>query len=331
MTTPVYGSYLYAKSGTPDGVVCGTIRDFLVLSLLSDEFSIQWSAINDASSWPTPNTDAARAVQSGKQTLNPHFGFVTGIAGNDFYGYIFQQRGITKAVYVGGDVVFSFDTFEEGRGCFEYGRFEQIDDKVFFESEFGYHMLENDQITDIGLGQVDDSYTPVSSTEQQDVAVNPGIHSVFFQSQDLAYNYKTDHWSRLPAFNGNGYYSVDSATGVIGQIVWSGNAADLQLSTGGVPTTCLLTTPETDPHNQGRSVIFGVRPLVNGGTWTVRVGSRDNLSTTISFSASTSLTSRTGVADFREEGRYHRAELTCADGFTVALGMDLEFEPAGLV
>ena len=85
---------------------------------------------------------------------------LTGIAGNDFYAYIFQERAVTKATYVGGDVVFSFDTFEEGRGCWKLRRFDRADDKVFFESESGYHMLENDLITDIGFGIVDLSYPP---------------------------------------------------------------------------------------------------------------------------------------------------------------------------
>jgi hypothetical protein len=73
---------------------------------------------------------------------------------------VFQERAITKMAYVGGDVVFTFDTFEEGRGCHKVNRLARIDDKVFFESEYGYHLLENDVVTDIGFGRVDRTYTP---------------------------------------------------------------------------------------------------------------------------------------------------------------------------
>jgi hypothetical protein len=83
---------------------------------------------------------------------------VTAISSGDFYAYVFQERAVTKMTYVGGDIVFAFDTFEEDRGCRRQGRMVQIDDKIFFQSDRGYHVLENDQITDIGFGAVDDNY-----------------------------------------------------------------------------------------------------------------------------------------------------------------------------
>jgi len=143
---------------TPAGVTCGTINQFV---FLGNGYDVQWSEIGNATSWPTIGTDDARSKQSGIQEMINEFGVVTGIAGGDFFGYIFQERAITKATYVGGEAVFSFDTFEEARGCFMYNRYETVDDKVFFESENGYHMLENGLIEDIGLGKVDDSYPPV--------------------------------------------------------------------------------------------------------------------------------------------------------------------------
>ena len=149
----------YTVGTTPTGLCLATVRDFVVVGgLPADRYSIQWCAIGDPTSWPTPATDAARAVQAGKQSFPTRFGWVTGIAGNDFYMYVFQTDGITKGTYVGGDVVWAFDTFEEGRGCVRHGMLEQIDDMVVFESEFGRHILENDQIADIGFGLTDDTY-----------------------------------------------------------------------------------------------------------------------------------------------------------------------------
>lgn len=144
----------------------GRVNDFLVLggagSTLGSNtnigYYIQWSAINDGTDWPTPNTDDARAKQSGQQSFDPRWGWVTGIAGNEFFGYVLQENAITKMTYVGGDVVFTFDRFEEGRGCRALGQFVQADDQVFFRSDRGFHRLENDQIDDIGLGQVDGTF-----------------------------------------------------------------------------------------------------------------------------------------------------------------------------
>lgn len=142
----------------PFGLVCATVRDFVVVGgLNADRFAIQWCAIGDPTDWPIPGTDDARAKQAGRQSFPTKFGWVTGVAGNDFYMYIFQTDAITKGTYVGGDVVWSFDTFEEDRGCVRHGMTETIDDLVVFQSERGRHLLQNDQIVDIGFGKTDDS------------------------------------------------------------------------------------------------------------------------------------------------------------------------------
>ena len=142
----------------PFGLCCATVRDFTVIGgLINNRFAIQWSAIGNPEDWPVPDTDDARSKQAGLQAFPTKFGWVTGIAGNDFYMYVFQTDGITKGTYIGGDVVWSFDTFEEGRGCVRQGMIEQIDDMVVFQSDKGRHILENDQIIDIGYGMTDDS------------------------------------------------------------------------------------------------------------------------------------------------------------------------------
>lgn len=149
----------YTVPTAPVGLCCATVRDFVVVGgLNTDRFSIQWSAIGDPTDWPIPDTDDARSKQSGTQSFPTEFGWVTGLSGNDFYMYIFQQRAISKGTYVGGDVVFSFDIFEEDRGCIRHGMIHTIDDMVVFESDRGRHILQNDQIMDIGFGMTDDSY-----------------------------------------------------------------------------------------------------------------------------------------------------------------------------
>ncbi len=144
---------------TEGALCCAFVRDFVVIGgLVSDRYAVRWSAIGDPTDWPIPGTDDARSKQAGLQSFPTEFGWVTGIGGNDFYMYVFQERAITKGTYVGGDVVFSFDTFEEDRGCERHGKLVQIDDMYAFESDRGHHILQNDQIADIGYGKVDDSY-----------------------------------------------------------------------------------------------------------------------------------------------------------------------------
>jgi hypothetical protein len=166
MTSKVSGgnytatNYVY-KDTMPNGRCIGRVNEFLVVGALStNEKAIQWCAVGDPSDWPTPATDDARSKQSGLQALPSSLGFVTAIADGDFFGYVFQERGITKMTYVGGDVVFTFDTFEEVRGCVRAGRMRQADGRIFFESDRGYHMMDanSGQIVDIGYGRVDDTY-----------------------------------------------------------------------------------------------------------------------------------------------------------------------------
>ena len=163
MTKPTYdtpgGSGAITSVSLP-AVGCTTVRDFVMIMPTSDRYSVRWCNLGDPTTWATPGTDAARTAQAGSQTFPSKFGYVTGVAGNDFYAYVFQERAIWKAVYQGGDVVFSFDSFEEGRGCHKLNRLTRVNDLVFFESEFGYHMLKDDVVVDIGAGIVDKSYTP---------------------------------------------------------------------------------------------------------------------------------------------------------------------------
>lgn len=344
MSKPSPASYLFKGTGTtgmPDATVCGQVGQFSVIGLQGiapfDPFTVQWSALADPSDWPTPATDDARTKQAGKQVLSSEYGKVTGIAGNDFYGYVFQQRAITKMTYVGGDVVFSFDTFEEGRGCIDYERFAQIDDLVIFQSEFGHHALQNDQIADIGRGFIDKTYPPSVGTEQDDVAVNLAINTVFFGDNDLAYNYKTNQWTRIPAFAGNGYYSLDSASAPIGQIVWSGYTVDFQESTAAASqaATATFVTGEVDLNAGGRAIVDSTRPLHDGASVSsVRIGVRDLPSDSVTWCTGTALNSRTGQSNFRggantPEGRYHRAEFVFTGGFTTVKGADFEWFPAG--
>jgi hypothetical protein len=156
--SPAPSGGAYSIALTDVGICCAAARDFIVVGGLdSDPYSIRWNAIGDPTDWPVPATDDARSKQAGSQTLKTRHGVVTAIAGNDFYMYVFQVSAITKGTYVGGDVIWAFDTFEEGRGCITMGHMVQVDDTVFFESLKGFHRLDNDVITDIGFGKVDDS------------------------------------------------------------------------------------------------------------------------------------------------------------------------------
>ena len=173
----------------------------------------------------------------------------------------------------------------------------------------------------------------VSNPERQkNVVTNSARNLVFFEDAGLCYNYMTGQWTRIPAYNGYGLYSINDPDADIGLVVnITFGAADLQVQNVAYPEQeGTITTGATDVAQGQRGVVLGVRPLVNGGTNTVRVGVQDDISDSVTWSTVTSVNSRTGMANFRSEGRYHRVEVTL-NGHTTCWGADVDFTPAGRV
>jgi hypothetical protein len=336
--TPTFGSF---TTVTPNGRSCGTINQFVVIADADNIYDVRWCAIGDPTDWPTPNTDDARAKQAGSQELPSQYGKVTGIAGNDFFGYVFQERAVTKMAYVGGDVVFTFDTFEVGRGCWDFNRYEQVDDTVFYESEFGYHALTNDVVVNIGYGKVDRTYPPTAPAdgEQRNVAINKAIDTVFFESRNLTYNYRTDQWTRTPAFANFNYFSIDDSGGIVGrsETLAGGAQALFGDQSGGTAATATVETGEYNLNVGGRAVVNGVRPLQNVvNVPTITIGVRAGLDFAAVTSTGTSVNARSGMANFRgganvAEGRYHSTKLVYPLGFTSVSGVEFDFAPTGKV
>jgi len=105
----------------PKAAYCARVRDSLVLANINDgsegdQYRLQWSAIGNAESWPTPGSASALSTQAGEQDLLSDLGDIRGIIGGEKFGLIFQKYGITRMTYVGGSAVFQFDTFEKKEG-----------------------------------------------------------------------------------------------------------------------------------------------------------------------------------------------------------------------
>jgi len=171
-----------------------------------------------------------------------------------------------------------------------------------------------------------------SQTQQRNTTSNKARHLIFFEGSELCYNYKTQQWTRIPAYDGIGFYSVNSKITSIGLVRFSSGSVDLQDQlTSFVAQAAVLTTGAPNINAGGRTVVSGIRPIVNGGTYSIRVGVQDVPSDAISYSSATVINSRSGMANFNAEGRYHRTELTISGGFTTANGVDVEFSTAGRV
>lgn len=168
------------------------------------------------------------------------------------------------------------------------------------------------------------------ATKQTNIVANTDRNLIFFEGEELCYNFKTNQWSRIPAYNDYGMYSISNKSSVIGLVVYSSGSVDLQEQANTDPAqAAVVGTGAIDLNQAGRSIVTGIRPLVAGGTVTVSAGTMDAVGDTITWSTAVSVNSRSLMANFREEGRYVAARVSITGGFEAALGADVEFSPTG--
>jgi hypothetical protein len=116
-------------------------------------------------------------------------------------------------------------------------------------------------------------------SQQTNLAVNTNKSQVYFEdsASPLSYNYKTDQWSRLPAYAGIGFYDVLSGLN-IGLVRTSGTAVDLQQPDSDDPASeATLITGESTFNDGSRRMITGVRPLLTGADGAASIIYRDEL------------------------------------------------------
>lgn len=119
-------------------------------------YRVAWSAIGDPTNWPIPLTANAIAFQSGFEDLEVDLGPVMYVAGYPLYGIIFQRLGITRANYVGGNVVFSFGCYSRNRGLITKGGAIQVGTLVYFLSQDGFFVTDGNSVSPIGTDTEND-------------------------------------------------------------------------------------------------------------------------------------------------------------------------------
>lgn len=116
-------------------------------------FRCSWSAIGDPTTWPIPLTNAAIAVQSGQNDLAAELGKVQFIAGYPLYALVFQEFGITRASYIGGNVVFSWQPYEFKRGLACHGGAVKVGPIVYYLSPEGFFATDGANVYPVGTAQ----------------------------------------------------------------------------------------------------------------------------------------------------------------------------------
>jgi hypothetical protein len=326
-------------------------------------YATQWSSIDDPLTFPTPGSSTARAEQAGQQLLQAEHGAVTAIAGGQFWGLIFQKRAITRFTYVGGDVVFQIDNFERSRGCWCPQSHIQVGNLSYFFAHDGVHVTDGQQVQHIGDAKVDRwlaNRLNQGVLERVTAGVDWANKCIFWSfptisdAPDTVLIYSLIRnrfaWAEqeaeliFPSFSeGTDMDSMDTLYPSLDDLGLSLDSSSWQ---GGVPTImgfdglqlgvfngssneATFEIGEQDQNPFGRVFIRGVRPLLTGNPTAVTVAlstrdTQDNASQ--SFGAPTSRTTRTGVCDFRQQGRFIAARMVVTGGFDRVMGLGFDAE-----
>jgi len=304
-----------ATSGTaPKGRQVGVINRFVMIGDTDYSGSIiphrvQWSALNNARDWPTPDTADARTKQSGAQVLPAVYGAVTAIAGGEFYGLVFQRRAISRFTYIGGDVVFQVQDYERTRGCWFPQSMIQVGGLCYFIAADGFYVTDGATVTPIGNAKVDKFFfadCDQTYAERVTVAIDYLNKCVFWSYPNFSatsgipnrliiYNYAESRWSRcedtmefiFPSVS-DGYTldqldslygDLDSIPGSLDSTVFQGGANtmmafgnDHKLGTfSGTSAVARFDTAEFDMNPFGYLFLRGIRPRVTGSPSAITV------------------------------------------------------------
>ena len=335
------------------------VRDFVVCantyeSSVQQQYRVRWSAINDETDW-TENVN----TQSDYQDI-PDGGQIVGIRGGEF-GIILLERSIHRMTYVGTPFIFQFDNISRNKGCMVAGSIAQYQGLTFFLSDDGFYMCDGQNIVPIGAEKVDRFFlSDASETDYKTMsaAIDPvrklviwNYKSVDANRKVMIYNFATKKWTYGDA--GTDYLgeassgaltleeldsvsasidalttSLDSLLFVGGKYFLGGTYGTRVYSYTGASLTGNISTGDIDIG--ANSVVTLARPIVDNGSGSLSIASRQLLNQSVTYGTSTAADSENRVS-LRSAGRYHRLKLApTGDAWKTAVAVDVDITPQGV-
>lgn len=288
-----------------------------------------WSAIGDPTNYPTPLTNAAIAAQSGYNDLQVDLGPVLFVAGYPLYGLVFQRFGITRAQYIGGNVVFSWQPYEFKRGCIAHGAAIKVGPGVYFLADDGFWYTDGANVVPVGTAGDNsagiDNWLWANLNASALEAIRAGYDSnkrcIFFAIPTgsntlpdtlLIYNLLAQRWTRAAvatetlwtADNGvNGEPGTRQLLGIMDQTHTPDNLS-------GPPLTGYLESCDLYATDGNRRTTTGVRPHLSATDLAyVTVGNRDNLSDPVIYGSGNYQNGFSKIAPAMGGGIYNRVRV----------------------
>lgn len=349
----------------PVGTYIATVRDFLVMARIgSTPQRVQWSGLNNCETW-----GSSPSTMADFQDM-PDGGNVTGLIGGEF-GLVLQEASIRRMSFEGAPTVFRFDKIANDIGCNVPGSVAGVLDLAFFLHKSGFYMVQGGAaISPIGRGKIDRTFWrefDETNLARCSAAIDPvrGLYVFAYPASGsngvpnrlLIYNWRTGKWSRAVAtceivFNGvsqQSYtleqldafgtletlpYSLDSSfwTGTLSLLLFGFDTTHKSGSFSGATLAATVETAEFNPGDSGkRSVVRGCRPLIDGGSPQIQLGTRETQQAQVVYGAAVGLTPA-GLAPVLQGGRYFRvrASLAAGDVWSNMQGIDdVDARPSG--
>ena len=341
-------------AAAPTAKYVTVVRDFVVAANDgNDTNKVYWSDINDETDW-TPGA----ASQSDFQLI-PDGGDITGLAGGE-YGLIFLERAIYRMSYSGSPFFFQFDAISRSLGCISNGSIAQYGGLTYFLADDGFYACDGQSTKAIGVEKVNrwffDNAIPDKIFTGMSATVDPVRKQIIWKFDNtlgakflLIYSIDLDRWSYAETTaNAVAYvltpsatleqidnYSasidaldipLDSRVFAGGQLLFAGVAGQKIISFSGQPKTAQITTGDI---NLGRSTITLVKPIVDNGSASVAVASRDLLSDQVEFGSDVPADAENRIS-LRANGEYHRIRLTPSGAnWQTAFGLEVEVVKQG--
>jgi hypothetical protein len=352
LNSSTYFANLAAAAPTAKYVT--VVRDFVVAANDgTDTSKVYWSDINDETDW-TPGS----ASQSDTQIL-PDGGDITGIAGGE-YGLIFLERAIYRMSYTGSPFFFQFDAISRSLGCISNGSIAQYGNLTYFLADDGFYVCDGQSTKNIGSEKVNrwffDNAIPGEIFTGMSATVNPvtkliiwKFNNTFGGKNMLMYSIDLNKWSYADTTATSIAYvltpsatleqvdnynssidaldiALDSRVFSGGQLLFAGVSGQKIITFSGQPKTANISTGDIDV---GRSTVMLAKPIVDNGSGSIAVSSRDNLAEQVEFGSDVSPDAENRVS-LRSNGKYHRLRLTpTGSSWKTAVGLEFDVVKQG--
>jgi hypothetical protein len=341
-------------AAAPTAKFVTVVRDFVVAANDgTDTSKVYWSDINDETDW-TPGS----ASQSDTQIL-PDGGDITGIAGGE-YGLIFLERAIYRMTYTGSPFFFQFDAISRSLGCISNGSIAQYGNLTYFLADDGFYVCDGQSTKNIGSEKVNrwffDNAIPGEIFTGMSATVNPvtkliiwKFNNTFGGNSMLMYSIDLNKWSYADTTATSIAYvltpsatleqvdnynssidaldiPLDSQVFAGGQLLFAGVSGQKIITFSGQPKTANISTGDIDV---GRSTVMLAKPIVDNGSGSIAVSSRDNLAEQVEFGSDVSPDAENRVS-LRSNGEYHRLRLTpTGSSWKTAVGLEFDVVKQG--